>query len=166
MKSRILTILLSIILGFPLTAMAQGRTMADILAAARGHRVEAEYSYVISGMTDISIDGKAVVQDSCFRLEGAGLIILSDGKDTWTLDLDGREAYVENAGPFDYLQYLADAEVGEDGSISGTFGEPMSGALIPFTISNIRILPWSGDLSVFSPAKDAFSGDWIITDLR
>ncbi len=146
---------------------AKGDGAALLQKQFKGHRVNAYYSYVIKGMTDVRVEGKAVVQDSCFRMEGAGLLILSDAANIWTLDIEGKEAYIEKAGPFDYLKNVSDLEVNEeDGSISGIYAEPLSGNLIPFVIKDIKLLPWSVDLSAFSPAEDVFKGDWIITDLR
>lgn len=151
----------------PLCLGAKGDDVALLQSSFKNHRITADYSYTIRGMTDVKVEGKAVVQDSCFRMEGAGLLIVSDAVNTWTLDLEGKEAYIEKAGPFDYMKYVSEVSLNEeDGSISGTYEEPLSGSLIPFIISNIKLLPRSGDLSPFSPGEDVFKGDWIITDLR
>ena len=105
------------------------------------------------------------MQRDCFRIEGAGLLILCDAQSVWTLDLEGKEAYVEAAGPMDYLNYLLDASW-EGDDIIGSINEPASGSIISFRLSSISTSPISGDLSAFVPAPDVFTGDWIITDLR
>lgn len=166
MRSHVLTTLITIL--FSLTSMAQtGDELLDnFLKRAKGHRVTAEYEYVIEGVTDVTVSGVVTLQDNCFRMEGAGLMIFCDSENIWTLDLDGKEAYIEKAGPFDYMQYASGLTMDEDGRISGTYGEPISGAIIPFTIKNIKVLPWSGDRSAFTPSSEVLNGDWIITDLR
>ena len=149
-----------------LCAFAQKGQIDDLLEKARRHRLTLDYEYVIQGMPDITVDGSAVVQGDCFRMEGAGIMILCDAVNIWTLDLDGKEAYVEAAGKMDYLDFVSDLELEDNGWLSGLYNEPLSGSMIPFTVKNIKFLPPSGDMSAFSPAEDTFSGDWIITDLR
>ena len=149
-----------------LCAFAQKGQIDDLLEKAKRHRLEVDYEYVIAGMPDITVEGSAVVQGDCFRMEGPGIMILCDAVNIWTLDLDGKEAYVETAGKMDYLDFVSELEMEDNGWISGLYNEPLSGSLIPFTIKNIKFLPPSGDMSAFSPAEDTFSGDWIITDLR
>ena len=54
-----------------------------------------------------------------------------------------------------------------DDRLEGTFVEPSSGTIMPFSLRDLQFLPISGDLSPFTPSEDTFaSGDWIITDLR
>lgn len=145
---------------------AQDKQIEALLARAQGHRVTVDYEYVIAGMPDITVEGSAVIQDNCFRMEGAGLLILCDALNIWTLDLDGQEAYIEAAGKMDYMDYMSELTLEDNGWISGLYAEPISGNLIPFTIKNIQFLPPSGDMSVFCPDENTFNGDWIITDLR
>lgn len=131
------------------------------------YRLSLDYEYVISGVTEITVQGNALIQKDCFRMEGAGLLVLCDGKAIWTIDLDGKEAYVENAGPMDYKKYLLDLAWEED-KLVGSIGVPTTGDIINFTLFNIEKSPESGDLSLFSPPQDFFNdgSDWIITDLR
>ncbi|MBP5488020.1 MAG: hypothetical protein J6X77_00450 [Bacteroidales bacterium] len=151
---------------FSLALPAQDKQVEAFLAQAQGHRVTVDYEYVISGMPDIMVEGSAVIQDNCFRMEGAGLLILCDAVNIWTLDLDGKEAYIEAAGKMDYMDYMSELTLEDNGWLSGLYAEPISGNLIPFTIKNIQFLPPSGDMSVFSPDENTFNGDWVITDLR
>ena len=148
------------------TLSAQQKELEAFLAQAQGHRVTVDYEYVIAGAPDITVEGSAVLQDNCFRMEGAGLLILCDAVNIWTLDLDGKEAYIETAGKMDYMDYLSELTLEDNGWLSGLYNEPLSGNLIPFTIKNIQFLPPSGDMTVFSPSEDTFTGDWVITDLR
>lgn len=140
--------------------------LAPLLQKFQSQRTLLNYEYIISGPSDITVQGTAIIQKDCFRMEGAGLLIMCDGASVWTLDLDGKEAYVEKAGPMDYLQYLRELAYVDD-HLEGTFVEPASGTIIPFTLRDLQFLPVSGDLSPFSPAEEVFAtGDWIITDLR
>ena len=160
-------IVLSIYLALLCVALpAQQKQLDAFLAQAKGHRVTVDYEYVIAGMPDITVEGSAILQDNCFRMEGAGLLILCDAVNIWTLDLEGKEAYIEAAGKMDYMDYLSELTLEDNGWLSGLYNEPISGNLIPFTIKNIQFLPPSGDMSAFSPAEDTFTGDWVITDLR
>lgn len=161
---RILVTVIFCLLGSAL--LAQQKQLDAFLAQAQGHRVTVDYEYVIAGMPDILVEGSAVLQDNCFRMEGAGLMILCDAVNIWTLDLDGKEAYIEKAGKMDYMDYLSELTLEDNGWLSGLYSEPLSGNLIPFTIKNIQFLPPSGDMSVFSPDENTFTGDWVITDLR
>ena len=161
---RILVTVVFCLLGSAL--LAQQKQLDAFLAQAQGHRVTVDYEYVIAGMPDILVEGSAVLQDNCFRMEGAGLMILCDAVNIWTLDLDSKEAYIEKAGKMDYMDYLSELTLEDNGWLSGLYSEPLSGNLIPFTIKNIQFLPPSGDMSAFSPDENAFTGDWVITDLR
>ena len=160
-------IVLSICLALLCVALpAQQKQLDAFLAQAKGHRVTVDYEYVIAGMPDITVEGSAILQDNCFRMEGAGLLILCDAVNIWTLDLEGKEAYIEAAGKMDYMDYLSELTLEDNGWLSGLYNEPISGNLIPVTIKNLQFLPPSGDMSAFSPAEDTFTGDWVITDLR
>lgn len=146
------------------SAFAQEK-YSDVLSEFQKNRVSFNYQYVIPGLEDIVVEGSAVVQRNCFRMEGAGLLILCDGTTVWTLDLESKEAYVEDAGEVDYLNYISDLSW-EGENLTGSFVEPSSDSIVNFTLYDIEKSPVSGDLSVFLPAEDSFIGDWIITDLR
>ena len=163
MKRFLLTALAALISA---VSFAQSKQVEAFLAQAKGHRVSALYEYVIAGMPDITVEGSVIIQDDCFRMDGAGILILCDAVNIWTLDLEGKEAYIEAAGPMDYMKYLSEITLEDNGWLSGVYSEPISGNLIPFTIKDIQFLPPSGDMSAFSPDQDLFSGEWIITDLR
>ena len=163
MKRLILYVALALL---SVASFAQDKQLEAFLAQAKGHRVAVDYEYVIAGVPDVTVEGSAIVQDNCFRMEGAGLLILCDAVNIWTLVLDDKEAYIEYAGEMDYMNYLSELTLEDNGWLSGMYAEPISGNLIPFTIKNIQFLPPSGDMSAFSPAEDAFNGDWVITDLR
>lgn len=143
-----------------------GEELAPLMQKLQNHRTVLNYEYTVPGPVDVTVQGSAILQKDCFRMEGAGLLIMCDGESIWTLDLDGKEAYVEKAGPMDYLQYLREIQYVDD-RLEGTFVEPSSGTIMPFALRDLQFLPVSGDLSPFTPSEDTFaSGDWIITDLR
>ncbi len=164
MKKLILSLSLALLYSLFLYADS---TVDTVLSELEKYRMEFTYRYTVTGMQDITVEGKATVQKGCFRMEGAGLLILCDSVDIWTLDLDGKEAYVESSGPFDYSDYLLSLEW-EGENLKGTFAEPTSGAIVPFEVFDIKKSPASGDLSMFSLPQDFFNdgADWIITDLR
>lgn len=166
MKKTLLAALAALAFSISIFAQTGDEEVDAIIQKIQKHRTILTYEYVISGVTEVKVNGTATIQGECFRMEGAGLLIMCDSQSIWTLDLNGKEAYVEKAGPMDYMKYLRQLEY-KDGKLEGSYVEPMSGAIIPFTISDIKYLPSSGDLKPFSPAEDTFaSGDWIITDLR
>ena len=140
----------------------------SLLDEFKGVRTTLSYEYVITGVQDITVEGKAVVQNECFRIEGAGLLILCDSQNVWTLDMEGKEAYVESAGPMNYTDYLLALERNEDGSLEGSAAEPNSDTIINFRLFDMVKTPASGDLSDFVPPASVFNdgSDWIITDLR
>lgn len=164
MKKLFLTLSLAVMATFVLRADS---AVEAILADLARYRLSFTYEYTVTGVQDITVEGRATVQKDCFRMEGAGLLILCDAQSTWTLDLDGKEAYVESSGPMDYAQYLLSLEW-EGDALRGTFAEPSSGAIIPFRVYDIKKSPASGDLSEFTLPQDFFDdgSDWIITDLR
>lgn len=166
MRKHFLTTLITVLISMLAMAQTGDELLDNFLKRAKGHRLTADYEYVVEGATDVTVSGVVVLQDNCFRMEGAGLMIFCDSENIWTLDLDGKEAYIEKAGPFDYMKYASGLTMDEDGKISGTYGEPISGTIIPFVIKNIKVLPWSGDRSAFTPSSEVLNGDWIITDLR
>ncbi len=153
-----------ILMGTLLCAQDLKKSLSDDI---QKYRLSFNYEYVITGIQDVSVSGTAVVQKDCFRIEGAGLLILCDAENVWTLDLEGKEAYVESAGPMDYADYISDIQW-EGNDLVGTANEPTSGAIIDFRLYNIVKSPSSGDLSLFTPSSELFedSSDWIITDLR
>ena len=163
---RLLTTTLSALIACICVSAQVGEEFAPLLQKFQSQRTLLNYEYIISGPADITVQGTAVIQKNCFRMEGAGLLIMCDGDSVWTLDLEGKEAYVEKAGPMDYLQYIRELAYVDD-HLEGTIVEPASGTIIPFALHDLQFLPVSGDLSPFSPSEEVFaSGDWIITDLR
>ena len=163
---RVLTSALGVLLAALCTFAQTGEEFDSLLQKLQNHRTVLNYEYSVPGPVDVTVQGSAILQKDCFRMEGAGLLIMCDGESIWTLDLDGKEAYVEKAGPMDYLQYLREIQYVDD-RLEGTFVEPSSGTIMPFSLRDLQFLPISGDLSPFTPSEDTFaSGDWIITDLR
>ena len=163
---RVLTSALGVLLAALCTFAQTGEAFDSLLQKLQNHRTVLNYEYSVPGPVDVTVQGSAILQKDCFRMEGAGLLIMCDGESIWTLDLDGKEAYVEKAGPMDYIQYLREIQYVDD-RVEGTFVEPSSGTIMPFALRDLQFLPISGDLSPFTPSEDTFaSGDWIITDLR
>ena len=147
-------------------ALSAQEKPSDLLSDLRKYRLKVNYEYEITGLQDVKVVGSAIIQDNCFRMEGAGLLILCDSESICTIDLEGKEAYVEAAGQMDYLDYVTDL-AWENDRLIGTVAIP-NGTILNFSLFDIEKSPSSGDLSIFSPSEDFFNdgADWIITDLR
>ncbi|MGN1226086.1 MAG: outer membrane lipoprotein carrier protein LolA [Candidatus Cryptobacteroides sp.] len=147
-------------------ALSAQEQPSEMLSELRKYRLKVNYEYEITGLQDVKVVGTAIIQNNCFRLEGAGLLILCDSESIWTIDLAGKEAYVEEAGQMDYLDYLTDLNW-ENDRLVGSVAVP-NGTILNFSLFDIEKSPVSGDLSLFVPSEDFFNdgGDWIITDLR
>ena len=75
------------------------------------------------------------------------LKIYCNGPTRWTVDEEEMEVYIENSdGIREVLQYRD--------------------SLTDFSISELRYLDWSEDLSAFVFDTAKLSPDWIVTDLR
>ena len=90
---RLLTTTLSALIACICVSAQVGEEFAPLLQKFQSQRTLLNYEYNISGPADITVQGTAVIQKNCFRMEGAGLLIMCDGDSVWTLDLEGKEAY-------------------------------------------------------------------------
>ena len=121
--------------------------LEELLGRLDSQRARIGYSCTIDNGTPVRLSGIILLQGNCYYAEGNGLKLYCNGPTRWTVDEEEKEVYIENSdGIREVLQYRD--------------------SLTDFSISELRYLDWSEDLSsfVFDTAK--LSPDWIVTDLR
>ena len=110
--------------------LAQGSI--PLLEQVSGHRVTFHYTYSLSrngGPMQPVTEGKGIVEDNAYLLEGLGLEVRSDGVTRWSLDPAAREVVIEKVEKEDlftnpalfirsYKQYLDRIHVNASGKDS------------------------------------------------
>lgn len=69
-----------------------------LLDKVEGHRVTFHYTYSLSqkgGDFAQVTDGDVTLEGNCYKLQGLGMEVISDGTTRWTLDREAKEALVE-----------------------------------------------------------------------
>ena len=123
------------------------RQVEAILGRLETERVSLKYKIVLDSEPPIHLEGSLTLEGNCYLAVGNGLEIYSDGSTRWTVDPAEKEVYIENSdGIREVLQYRD--------------------SLTDFSISELRYLDWSEDLSAFVFDTAKLSPDWIVTDLR
>lgn len=111
-----------------------------------------------------SIEGKAWLQDECYRIEAASFLILCDGSTRWIYNSDSDELYVENSSlllPDSPLESLP------DGSFRMVIAlESGEGPALTITVSNLQRQKEKYPAGYFMMDTDKISPDTIVTDLR
>lgn len=83
-----------------LFASAQGGVSIPQLDKAAGKRVSFTYEYSLSkdgqGFSKVT-EGKVLVEDNAYSLDGLGLTIVCNGETRWTYDSSAQEVVIENA---------------------------------------------------------------------
>ena len=121
--------------------------LEELLGRLDSQRARIGYSCTIDNGTPVRLSGIILLQGNCYYAEGNGLKIYCNGPTRWTVDEDEKEVYIENSdGIREVLQYRD--------------------SLTDFSISELRYLDWSEDLSAFVFDTAKLSPDWIVTDLR
>lgn len=59
-----------------------------------------EYDYSLHAELPLVGSGELILQGTCYRLEGDGLVVCSDGERTITMDAGSKEVVIESAGLF------------------------------------------------------------------
>ena len=134
-----------------------------------GKRIELNYSYKMRGDVPVQGSGKAIIQFPCFKTEGNGLRIISDGKTRWTMDLEAKEVYIEFGDDYEkgYIQILDKMRFIKENkdSVAGTYRN--SDKEFEFNLTNIRKTEKvEGDVSEFRLDVKTLDKSWIVTDLR
>lgn len=121
--------------------------LEELLGRLDSQRARIGYSCTIDNGTPVRLSGIILLQGNCYYAEGNGLKIYCNGPTRWTVDEEEMEVYIENSdGIREVLQYRD--------------------SLTDFSISELRYLDWSEDLSAFVFDTAKLSQDWIVTDLR
>ena len=121
--------------------------LEELLGRLDSQRARIGYSCTIDNGTPVRLSGIILLQGNCYYAEGNGLKIYCNGPTRWTVDEEEMEVYIENSdGIREVLQYRD--------------------SLTDFSISELRYLDWSEDLSAFVFDTAKLSPDWIVTDLR
>lgn len=121
--------------------------LEELLGRLDSQRARIGYSCTIDNGTPVRLSGIILLQGNCYYAEGNGLKIYCNGPTRWTVDEEEKEVYIENSdGIREVLQYRD--------------------SLTDFSISELRYLDWSEDLSAFVFDTAKLSQDWIVTDLR
>ena len=121
--------------------------LEELLGRLDSQRARIGYSCTIDNGTPVRLSGIILLQGNCYYAEGNGLKLYCNGPTRWTVDEDEKEVYIENSdGIREVLQYRD--------------------SLTDFSISELRYLDWSEDLSAFVFDTAKLSPDWIVTDLR
>lgn len=121
--------------------------LEELLGRLDSQRARIGYSCTIDNGTPVRLSGIILLQGNCYYAEGNGLKLYCNGPTRWTVDEEEKEVYIENSdGIREVLQYRD--------------------SLTDFSISELRYLDWSEDLSAFVFDTVKLSPDWIVTDLR
>lgn len=121
--------------------------LEELLGRLDSQRARIGYSCTIDNGTPVRLSGIILLQGNCYYAEGNGLKLYCNGPTRWTVDEEEMEVYIENSdGIREVLQYRD--------------------SLTDFSISELRYLDWSEDLSAFVFDTAKLSPDWIVTDLR
>ena len=114
---------------------------------SEGQRVSLSYSCTVDGYAPVELSGSLLLQGNCYRAEGNGVEIYCDGSTRWTVDRSEKEVYIESSdGIREVMQY--------------------KDSLKTLTLSELKYLPGSEDLSPFSFDTTLLDSSWLVTDLR
>lgn len=119
----------------------------EILSRLGQERVQLRYSCTVDSGTKLDISGTLVAQGECYRAEGNGLVIISNGELRWTVDPAAKEVYIEHTSGVEEVLSYRDS-------------------LVELELSDVQYLPQTEDSSEFSFDCSALDGEWIVTDLR
>lgn len=131
----------------PLTAAAQRYTLDTVAAHLRTDRISLQYACTIAQPAPVQLSGDLLIQGDCYRAKGNGMEIYCNGTTRWTVDPESKEVYIEAAGGIEELV-------------------PWQDNLEDLSLTDVRYLPLSDDLSPFTFDTTALDTSWVVTDLR
>ena len=131
----------------PLTAAAQRYTLDTVAAHLRTDRISLQYACTIAQPAPVQLSGDLLIQGDCYRAKGNGMEIYCNGTTRWTVDPESKEVYIETAGGIEELV-------------------PWQDNLEDLSLTDVRYLPLSDDLSPFMFDTAALDDSWVVTDLR
>lgn len=131
----------------PLTAAAQRYTLDTVAAHLRTDRISLRYDCTIAQPAPVQLSGELLIQGDCYLAKGNGMEIYCNGTTRWTVDPESKEVYIETAGGIEELV-------------------PWQDNLEDLSLTDVRYLPLSDDLSPFAFDTAALDDSWVVTDLR
>lgn len=131
----------------PLTAAAQRYTLDTVAAHLRTDRISLRYDCTIAQPAPVQLSGELLIQGDCYLAKGNGMEIYCNGTTRWTVDPESKEVYIETAGGIEELV-------------------PWQDNLEDLSLTDVRYLPLSDDLSPFAFDTTALDASWVVTDLR
>jgi len=131
----------------PLTAAAQQHTLEAVAAHLDTERISLRYAFTIAQPAPVKLSGALLVQGDCYQAKGNGVEIYCDGTTRWTVDPESKEVYIETAGG------IAEFALWQDD-------------LEDLSLTDVRYLPLSDDLSPFIFDTASLDSGWVVTDLR
>lgn len=131
----------------PLTAAAQRYTLDTVAAHLRTDRISLQYAFTIAEPAPVKLSGSLLAQGECYRAIGNGMEIYCDGTTRWTVDPESKEVYIETAESIEELALWQDN-------------------MQELSLTDVRYLPLSDDLSPFFFDTEALDASWVVTDLR
>ena len=121
--------------------------LEELIGRLDSNRARISYRCTIDNGTAVNLSGIILLQGNCYYAEGNGLKIYCNGPTRWTVDEAEKEVYIENSdGIREVLQYRD--------------------SITDFSISELRYMEYSEDLSAFIFDSSKLSSDWVVTDLR
>ena len=141
------TILLLMAFAVALTAAAQQKQLEEIASHIGTHRISLHYDCTFTQDVPVKLTGTLLVQGTCYQAKGNGMEIYCDGTTRWTVDPESKEVYIETAGGVEELV-------------------PWQDDLEDLSLTEVRYLPLSDDLSPFLFDTEALDASWVVTDLR
>ena len=131
----------------PLTAAAQQYTLDTVAAHLGTDRISLQYACTIAEPAPVKLSGTLLIQGDCYQAKGNGMEIYCNGTTRWTVDPESKEVYIETAGGIEELV-------------------PWQDNLEELSLTQVRYLPLSEDLSPFTFDTAALDDAWVVTDLR
>ena len=129
------------------TAGAQQKQLSEIAAHLETNRISLQYACTIAQPAPVKLSGALLIQGDCYQAKGNGMEIYCDGTTRWTVDPESKEVYIETAESIEELALWQDN-------------------MKELSLTDVRYLPLSDDLSPFSFDTAALDASWVVTDLR
>ncbi|MBR5724128.1 MAG: hypothetical protein IKX62_01975 [Bacteroidales bacterium] len=144
MKRLIINLLMVLL---PFAAAAQAPQLTALASRLQTDRISLHYDCTFTQDTPVRLSGELLVQGECYQARGNGMEIYCDGKTRWTVDPASKEVYVETAEGLDELVAMYES-------------------LSDLSITGVKYLPLSEDLSAFRYDTSSLDTSWVVTDLR
>lgn len=142
---RLIINLLAVLL--PFAAAAQAPQLTALASRLQTDRISLHYDCTFTQDTPVRLSGELLVQGECYQARGNGMEIYCDGKTRWTVDPESKEVYIETAESIEEL---------------ALWQENMK----DLSLTDVRYLPLSDDLSPFFFDTSVLDASWVVTDLR